>query len=65
MEKEKGEETMMLAITINHNKYPIIVTYQNIIQILKQGTWVFEYDTYSLMWLHKKQWLWLYDGVAN
>jgi hypothetical protein len=32
---------------------------------LKQGTWVFEYDTYSLMWLHKKQWLWLYDGVAN
>jgi hypothetical protein len=49
MEKEKGEETMMLAITINHNKYPIIVTYQNIIQILKQGTWVFEYDTYSLM----------------
>jgi hypothetical protein len=26
---------------------------------------VFEYDTYSLMWLHKKQWVWLYDGVAN
>jgi hypothetical protein len=32
---------------------------------LKQGTWVFEYDTYSLMWLNKKQWVWLYDGVAN
>jgi hypothetical protein len=46
---EKGQETMMLAIDINRNKCPIIVTYQNIIQILKQGPWVFEYDTYSLM----------------
>jgi hypothetical protein len=49
VEKEKGQETMMLAIAINHNKYPIIVTYQNIIQILKQRRRVFEYDTYLLM----------------
>jgi hypothetical protein len=49
VEKEKGQKTMMLAIAINHNKYPIIVTYQDIIQNLKQSTWVFEYDTYLLM----------------